>query len=326
MDKRKKVIVYGNCHAAIIAGVLKKNEYFNKYYYIYEIPQIQAIKDLSFFETEKFYDCDIFIHQSIQLGNRYGEAFASENVIKLLPKSCEIIAIPNVYHLAKCFFPQYSEAKELRTKIKDKTCFFRDSIIDEAYVKNAKVDEIVEKYNSLCLYDENVLKNAYTEFIEKVKKRENDWDIKVSAFIEENYKDIQLFYDPNHPTNYFLEYVAYKVLCILLPRMNIQFEDVLGTSSRRLDSYEMPVCANAKSALGLNWKEKELRITGIKEKNERMYLREYISQYILREWRNEDIGIFWRIKSFLKWCPVYMKRKIRYIKKKYFKNLIRNTV
>ncbi len=55
----------------------------------------------------------------------YGEEYSSKNIIKQLKPDCKIIAIPNVYQLPVCFFPQYyKKGEEFRDKIN--TIFFRD--------------------------------------------------------------------------------------------------------------------------------------------------------------------------------------------------------
>lgn len=316
---KSKVIVYGNCHTTAIINVLNNNPSFCERYVIHPIPPIQNITDTGFFSKENFGDCDVFIHQSIQLNNRYGKEFASNNILKLLKPECKVIAIPNVYHLPMCFFPQYEEATPLReVRGRKATHFFRDAIIDEGYTQNNSVAEIAEKYQREDLYDADEIKEEFRKFIEKVRMREKDWNIKISDFINENFQKRQLFYDPNHPTNFLLEYIAYKLLSELLGNEELKFEDVEGSCKTRMDSFEMPICECVKRALDLQYggqNASELRVTGIKERIEKMYLKEYINQYISREWTNSDLSLWLRIKSFLKWFRLYIINNYEYQKK-----------
>jgi hypothetical protein len=112
--------------------MLEANPEFNKHFYIYLTERIQNITDPKDLYQECYSQCDVFIHQSIRLNNRYGEDYASERIIARLKPGCKVIAIPNVYHLPLCFFPQYYDAHELKNKaVKGGlTFFFRDSIID----------------------------------------------------------------------------------------------------------------------------------------------------------------------------------------------------
>ncbi len=293
----KKAIIYGNCHANAIKDILKNNAVFSENYSVCEIPAIQEIKDASFFEPGTFGDCDLFIHQSIKIDNRYGKEFASENIIKMLKPDCKVIAIPNVYHLPKCFFPQYYEATELRDEKARKTFFFRDCIIDNGINAGKDVSQIIEDYENSDYFLSEDLEGQYKGFIDKVRMRETDWDIKVSDFIEREHTSRQLFFDPNHPTNYFLEYVAWQTLSFLFPDKNIEFESVEGSLKQRLDSYEMPVCASVYKTFGFAPEDKLLRRMGTKLRRKPMDLREYIIEYQAKCYLVDDFSESVRRKS-----------------------------
>ena len=289
---KKIVIIYGNCHTIAFSKYLTLCEEFNSKYTIFPIKPIQDVKDPTYFEMKEIKTCDVFIHQSIRENNRYGKEYSSANIIAKLKPTCQIIAIPNVYHLPPCFYPQYTEEKEF--SYNGRTYFFRDRIIDEA-VKNGKhINEIVNTYHNY-VFDEKSIIEEYHNFIDKVKKREREWDIKVSDFILKNTRKIQLFYDPNHPTNALIKYYAQEVLKKLL-------EDSFSVSELmdfRLDSYEMPTHESVHKALNLDYKsdEKEMRITGMKIYEQKVYLKQYISQYFAMLWTCREFDKFITLKS-----------------------------
>lgn len=128
MDKKKTVVVYGNCHTSVIIEILNQCRLFNENFEICPIKPVHMIKDPTYFKMKIFSECDIFIHQAIRKNNRYGKEFASEEIIKNLKTGCKVISIPNVYHLPTCFFPQYYEGIELRVNHGKVTVFFRDLI------------------------------------------------------------------------------------------------------------------------------------------------------------------------------------------------------
>lgn len=253
---KKMVIVYGNCHTLVISKMLESSPEFNKGYYILHIKRIQDIKDTSYLYSDFFGKCDVFIHQSIRLGNRYGDEFASLRVIERLKPDCRVISIPNVYHMPICFFPQYHETEEFIKK--GTTFFFRDSIID-SHMGNPfnTISSSLKDYFSDKTFNEAHIREAFDKFIAKVRKREVDWDIKVSDYLLNNYQRCKLFYDPNHPTNEFLEYVSIKLLNILLGRPCDYHENL--TSDICLDSIEMPICNSVVKALQLNWRDHSIR-------------------------------------------------------------------
>ena len=307
IENKKMVIVYGNCHTSIISQMLEANPAFNEKYYIYPTERIQNIKDPKDLYQDCYAHCDVFIHQSIRLNNRYGEEYASERIIARLKPSCKVIAIPNVYHLPLCFFPQYHDAPELKNKdvMHCTTFFFRDSIVDAhlgsvrgllGLYKRVKAD-----YQNPLLFDNNGIIDSFNQFIDKVRKREEAWDIKVSQFIIEKYQQHQLFYDPNHPTNYFLSYIARELLNLLVEGEN--FGVVELEIKETLESIEFPICQSAVTALGLQWKETVIRrnnpITRVTPC--KMNLFWYTYQYFIFIWMAKDFPISLRIISKLLW-------------------------
>lgn len=297
--EKQIVVIYGNCHTGIIGEILEKYPALQKDYYIAKILPVHIIKDINYFEREVFKICDVFIHQSIQEKNRYGKEYASSNLIQKLKPQCRVIAIPNVYHLPHCFFPQYDEKVELKKKNGSATVFFRDKIIDQEFLNGASIKEISKKYNTYFLDKEEDIRLEYAKFIDKVRVRESEWDIKISGFIDMYYQKERLFNDPNHPTTYFLKYIAKQLLCILLSEVDEEYIDNMNVGL--LDSYEMPIVDAVYNALGMHFRKPQyIRKTGVKVRRVDMDVSEYILQYISMEWTNPDVvSNKLRIKSIL---------------------------
>lgn len=295
---KKNVIFYGNCHMEVVQEILSKYTPFTERFEICPIKPIYQVKDASYFESPVFKACDVFIHQDIQEKNRYGPEFASENIIKKLKPGCSVLAVPNVYHLPKCFFPQYSEKNELRTR-RGNTVFFRDSVIDECFLKHMSVQEIEREYRTVSLIDEEEQSDQFCTFIEKVRNREKTWDIPVSDFILNNYKTYRLFNDPNHPTVYFLKYIAAEIANKLLK--DVDKEAIEKIHCSLLDPYEMPIMACTKNNMFLVFQQDTVRRTGQKIRHRDMDLKEYILQYLSMEWSNPDMDKGSRIRSRFIW-------------------------
>lgn len=303
-DKRKTIVLYGNCHIEAIGKMLIQSENFNEKYILEPTLPIYKIKTKEYFNNKIFRECDIFIHQSIQISNIYGKEYASENIIKLLKQDCIIISIPNVYHLPTCFFPQYYSENEFKRK-DNVTIFFRDKLIDELYIKGYAIKNIQKEYIDENLYNEKKMKEDFSVFIEKIIKREQEWDIKVSEFILHNYKKSQLFFDPNHPTPHFLKYITKKCLEIL--DVKIADSEIKNMKEIKLDSYEMPICKSVKKCFGISYDNKIIRQSGIKLYNKEMDIKEYIKQYTAYEWQNSHIKGYLKYKSLLRFFVLYNK-------------------
>lgn len=286
-----------------VIGILNKIPQFTEKYEIYPIRFIQDIESPEYFSHPVFKYCDLFIHQSIQPQNRYGACYASANVIKILPPFCQVIAMPNVYGLPVCFFPQFRKGDEFKRKFPVKsTCFFRDSIIEDALKDGMGIKGILGRYMDGSLYPAGQIGKEYELFMEKIVKRERDWDIKVSGWIRQNIGNAQLFLDPNHPAPYFIQYLSLELLKLL--GISCKEQDVMAVNAEALDAYEMPICRAVSDYFGFGYDicHKELRKTGTKLIPGRMGIRGYIFQYFCMVWKERAFPGHVRVKSFLMYC------------------------
>ena len=109
---RKKIAVaYGNCHLEAIKKYLERHKEFDAIYGFYPFPMIQIWKTTKENLMDVLSRCALFIHQSIRKDNGYGEKYASEYLLQYIPKTCEVIAVPNLYGLPKYLFPQLNYVK-----------------------------------------------------------------------------------------------------------------------------------------------------------------------------------------------------------------------
>lgn len=308
----KSVIIYGNCHTTAIKQVLKCIPEFNEKYVILNTKPIQDIKTVEELYSLPFEKCDVFIHQSIWSKNRYGPEYASENLIKRLSPNCKVIAIPNLYHMPLCFFPQYSSERELNYR--GNTIFFRDKILDDAFLNHQSLKQTVAQYTNQDLFDSVTIRAGFNAFIEKVKIRECDWDIKISSFLVNNYKGKRLFFDPNHPTGAVIFYIVEELLQILLPEIIVSNEWKNNTYYT-MDTFEMPVTESVIYALNLNGGgyTSVLRKSpnGIKLINTDMNLLQYIKQYWIMEWSNKEVPFLRRAGCFIIWFIYKVAGKLK---------------
>ena len=238
------------------------------------------MKSADYFNHPVFKASDVFIHQSIWKKNRYGEEYASENVISRLRPDCQIIAMPNVYHLPKCLFPQYYEAQELRYD--NATYFFRDRIIDEGIQQGKSLKQIAEQYYEYH-FDKMSIKEGYKNFLETLRKREQEWDVKVADFIDENIKEQMIFFEMNHPTNFLIKHYAINILNVLLCGKPYSVEEL---KNYKMDTYQMPLLTEVQKALGLKYStiDQEIRTTGTKLRRIPMTIEEYVKEYFASVW------------------------------------------
>lgn len=315
----KKIIFYGNCHLIGLKSVLKQIKEFNSNYEIIDIKPIQEINDIVK-TCEKYWGmCDVFVHQSIQINNKYGKEFASANVLRYLKKDCVVVACPNLYGMPKFLFPMYTNYECFYSVLKKRgALFYRDCIIDELYAQGVMPREIAKKYESYCSQKLDLLDGQYDQFWQKLTYREKEWDIPIGKFIRDNYKQHQLFFDPNHPSSYLLKYYASELLKIL----NVSFDsdEIKNISINELDRMAMPLMNVICNHFDIHFRISEIRKKGAKLRFRPMDIKEYVFQYCALEWQNVDLKKQYRIRSFVQYVSIQIFNIPTYVR--LFVNLV----
>ena len=291
------VILYGNCHTRAVKRGLQSCKAFNINYEIYPLKEIQEVRDASYFDLPVFRICDVLIHQCIWEKNRYGKEYASSNILSRVKETCKVIAMPNIYHMPICLFPQYYEKKELRYK--NQTYFFRDKIIDAGIENGRTLRQIAREYYEYK-FDQIEIREEYLKFISKVREREMEWDISVADYINTHIKTNFLFYEPNHPTGCLFNYYVNAILKIL--GINDYEADTID-SVVEMDSYQMPFLTEVGKALDIEYSTKgmEIRATGVKIRKVKMDIQEYVNQYYASVWMCGEYGIKNQLFSKVMW-------------------------
>jgi len=275
---KKIVLIHGNCHLRIAKGYLESSETFIKQYAIYPNPEIHKNKRGKIDESV-IRNCDVLIHQAIRPQNPFGQKLSAEYLRKdKKPNALEIV-VPNLYGLGKAFFP-HSSVNERNYLLKngcDTGGMFphADSVLDEGIRQGKTIEEIISFAKSEDAINKDVVLDNFNIYMEKIKERERDCDIKIYDYILAHYKYERLFYDMWHPTNLVIRKYAMEILQRLgITDENIYFKDNLG-------AHEVPIYPVIKECLGLEWKDANMRegIDG-KKLRDTMSLEEYIYEYL----------------------------------------------
>lgn len=275
---KKLVLLHGNCHMAIIRSFLLSSESFCKHYSIYPNPPICENKEGKI-EEAVLENCDVWIHEDIRSDNEFSYYLSDEYMRNLFRTDIVEIVIPHLFGLGKAFFPQ-SKWNHRNKKIKngeDANGMFphADKVIDEC-VKRGMSKENIVKY---CMSDAAIgryeIEDNFRMYINKMRTREQEWDIKIVDYILENYRKRKLFYDMGHPVNEILEIIS----AAILEKLGIADEGI--TADESLDIHEEPVYPIVQKVLNMNWSDGLIRksIAGKKARSE-MNFEEYIEEYL----------------------------------------------
>lgn len=277
---KKIAVIYGNCHTIPVKEAVQLSKDFSMEYGFYPL---RAICDIKSHNGEGLYSkvferCDLFIHQCVREKNFYGPEYASSLIIRKLKPDCKIIGIPNVYRQPRFLYPQMKSYDNQICWEGYNVFPFRDFYIDQNY-KELSVHELADMILDDSLISADEIINQKDIFFEKIRLREQEWDIKILDFLYKNLRYKQLFYDPNHPTDQISIYVARRVLTIL----GYSSEGMDYSGIYKLDTFEIPIYASVRKALNIEYKVDILRKYNKCSLNDvQMDLLEYIRQYI--EW------------------------------------------
>lgn len=191
----------------------------------------------------------------IRRNNEYGYQLSDEYVMPKLNENCKTITIPNLYGAGKIYFP-------LLGKINN----------DNIPLSNGNdIDGLFLQYDDIIL-------ECLDETFNKIRKREEKWDIKVLSYIIENYKKGKLFYDIGHHTEILIAYISKELLGVL--GINSQ----MNLKSSPMSAHELPIYPFVAEVLRLEFKDEYIRRNELDKKlKDAMDLAEYIREYIY--WR-----------------------------------------
>ena len=267
---KKLAIFYGNCHFIVLNKYFMQIPDFTRTYTVrsYWVYGYGVEKD-GISSIEKNH-CDLLITQDIREDNST-EVISAGKLISQMPMSCRVVVIPNLYSF-NLFFPQVEKVRDYSKRhmknieidnpkrsyeLKWESGFTEcnDIYIQKIIEGNSTEEEVLSKMYDVDLISHSRIQQCFREGIEKIKKREQQCDIKISDFILENYKNKQLFYDPQHPTEVVICEIGKRVLRCLgindIPEVYVE---------PTLNDTELFIYECVRQALGLNYIQKYIRV------------------------------------------------------------------
>lgn len=277
MWNKKIIAINANCHGTALKKYLTASDEFNLKFAIYPIPELQ---NNFLIEDNILKNVDVYIHQDIRAENKVSYYLSDEFILTRLKQDCQRICIPNFVGFGKMFFQTVNEGGYVANR--QVLMFYRDNAIDQCVEKDKEcsLDELKDMLNDLRI-DEEETHKKFNEYMIKIKKREKNWDIKVSEYIEENYKYQKLMNDIDHPSNLMMKYICDQVA------EHLEIEPVgFDCFDLGVETFLQP---RIKEVLGMDFEEKEVEMaqrfpSGKKKINYDDYLRQYV-------WLHENIII-----------------------------------
>ncbi len=214
LNEKKICLLFTNCHGGRIQQILRTHPEFSEdYKIIYYRADLRKAP-----LQEELKNCSLFIYQ--YLNEKKWKKLSSENLLKVLPKSCTSICIPKLSW--RTFWPLWVQ-DPLKT---DDPSYpygrhpYGDSFLIEKTDRYEKKEKIIDEYLKLDLSKYYNLDKALTDNYNYLKRNENSKDIDLGDYIIENFKKKLFFAVMNHPcldllykeVNFILNSLSYTTL------------------------------------------------------------------------------------------------------------------
>lgn len=285
VKKHKKIaLLYGNCQTEIIANMLEYNHDFESQYTLLRVPQVHLYRDEEQVE-QIFYQngimglVDLFIYQNVKENNRFYTRLGTDTILEQVSEACRKIPIHNIYFDG--YFIQF-EADENRyfENFLKKDFPYTDIFVNRFLEEGKNADEIIKLLEDDELVPEYRIIERCEESIENLRQRERSVEVAIVDFIEDNYREEQLFYTCNHPKNI----VIYEYVKRILKTIGIEKTDKFTEEEMNMEfgtlgmANSFPVFPCVIKALGLKKYDTKAHISNVSSNLITMdaYIREYI--------------------------------------------------
>lgn len=240
-----KYSIYGNCQSKGLANTLKKQNFFSELYEYQALGFVQNIQPDKVWEVEEaFKHSDLLIHQVI--GDQFKiKALSTNNLMQYRKENSNTLTFPSLYFNG--YFPHLDTFNGVMSILN----LVHDYNIIYSYAIGLSETEIIELLLGEKFYSKSLSCELLDKSLQSLKEREKALDIKIADFIDNNYKNIKLFNQFNHPKGIVFDYIANQIFEILsMKKIKISVD-----SSAGLDGIMAPIYKSTYKNLGLLFKE-----------------------------------------------------------------------
>ncbi len=240
----KKLTIFANCQGEAILNYLTELGFENEFELL-KIEPIQNLRGKDIARVESVISkSDVILAQHIS-DEYFIKRFSSNKLLKLAKSDALIIRFPNFYFDG--LFPHLSMLRGVRSALN----LVHDYHIVAGCLRGIPQSEIVDFLHDKDAYNTELSQSLFISSLTELKRREQDFDLmKGSDLIEENYKNVRLFNQFNHPSRaffkLFFDRLAEYPMLSGLNRLELAGEDYL-------DHIKCPLYPSTVENLKLNY-------------------------------------------------------------------------
>lgn len=227
----KRVVMYANCQGAALRDILRCHPTLSKEYDFDSATLIANYVVLRsgdpFPFTEQFATADLLIYQPISSAHR---GFSTEEVLKFVKPGCKCISFVYLYNYAFWETLVFADGDYDVGTFGMKYASLNHEPITSLRDQGVPFEQVAQRIRDGTL--DWKFKDRYNTTQSILREKEATCTIRVADFIDAEHKDHLLFYTQNHPTMYFLRWVAQRIIeqaghdpTLLPPEESLPFPD-----------------------------------------------------------------------------------------------------
>jgi hypothetical protein len=217
----KKCLVYGNCQSSVVRLYLHQHSEFAAHYELLDINPVHLLeeKDVSYLESI-VRAIDLFIYQPVSSSYRGIPQLSTDYLKSLLKPTSQTISFPVAYFIG--YNPEIyylrirDESGEIIRKddgsVPQSPYAYHDKNILTLFSEGKGVDTTARTIKQEDFYAPDYVVIKLEETLSNLRLREQTIDLKISDFIEENFRKFRLFHVFNHPATWLIAYVTDLIL------------------------------------------------------------------------------------------------------------------
>ncbi len=275
--KRKILAFYGNCQIMSYNSLILTSNILQDENDILVFPPVQSFgmsEKENGIDKELLNRIDIFIYQKVKDENSFSKHLSTDKIKSQLQETATLCCIPNVFFTG--YFPQYCKNKynPSDTGIVNGPCPYGDRNIEEMW-NEYTYTEISSFISNEDFYSKKQITENAKQSLLELKNRETECDVRISDFIENNYRNNYIFYTPNRPTNIVLLEVLNRVFSFF----ELEINDILLSDGWENNGREMFIYPSVVRHLRLDFaKDKYCYLRQINKDD--LSMEEYVYDYI----------------------------------------------
>jgi hypothetical protein len=228
---KKKVVIYANCQGVALANILRNHPTLSEEYdfdsatILSNYLLLQTSGDFPYYE--QFAEADLLIYQPVS--SAHG-SYSTNELLKTVRPECKCISFVYLYNYAFWETLVFADGDYDVGTLGMKYATLNHQPITSLRDQGIPFSEVADRIRAGTL--DWRFKERYETSQAILREKEAACTIRVADFIDAEHKDHLLFYTQNHPTMYFLCWVAKRILeqtghdpALLPPEEKLPFPD-----------------------------------------------------------------------------------------------------